>query len=194
MGVLRFMGKKQLGELQPSELVTTILISNIATISLEDPNLPMISGIIPIMLIVALDIILSVISLKKEPIRRLLAGSPKYIVKDGVIDRAEMTNLRYTLDDLFEAMHEDGIFDIADVNCAVVETTGKINFLLRSGGTAPGAVIKDGVIDPEELSRIELTESDIRKILTENCAVLSDIYLLSATNADSYNIILKDTK
>ena len=123
---LRLMGKKQLGELQPSELVTTIMISNIATLALEDSATPMIMGAVPILMIVSLDVIMSGVLLKSTKIRKAVSGTARVIISDGVIDQKEMKNLRYTIDDLTEAMREQGIFDLSQVQYAIVETTGKL--------------------------------------------------------------------
>ena len=120
---LRLMGKKQLGELQPSELVTTIMVSNIATLALEDASTPMLMGVIPILMIVSLDVIMSGVLLKSTKMRRAFSGTARVIISDGVIDQKEMKNLRYTIDDLTEAMREQGIFDISQVQYAIVETT-----------------------------------------------------------------------
>ena len=101
---LRLMGKKQLAQLQPSELVTTILISNIATLSLEDSTVPMIYGVIPILMIVCMDVFMSFIMLKNSRFRRLVTGTPQIIITDGIIDRKVMKHLRYSVDELMEAM------------------------------------------------------------------------------------------
>ena len=93
---LRLMGKKQ--------LVTTILISNIATLSLEDSTVPMIYGVIPILMIVCMDVFMSFIMLKNSRFRRLVTGTPQIIITDGIIDRKVMKHLRYSVDELMEAM------------------------------------------------------------------------------------------
>ena len=128
---LRLMGKRQLGELQPSELVVTILISNIASVPVEDSSMPMLMGVVPIITLVCLDVIMSAVMLKFPKFRRLMIGSPRVIMSEGVIMQKEMKRLRYTVDDLVEAMHEEQIFDITQVYYAIVETTGKIHFLKK---------------------------------------------------------------
>ena len=100
---LRLMGKRQLGELQPSELVVTILISNIAAIPVEDSSMPMIMGVVPILTLVCLDVIMSGIMLKSAKFRKLMIGSPRVIISEGMILQREMRRLRYTVDDLVEA-------------------------------------------------------------------------------------------
>ncbi len=117
---LRLMGKRQLGELQPSELVVTILISNIASIPVEDSSIPMIMGVVPILTLVCLDVIVSSIMLRSAKFRKFMIGSPRIIISEGVILQKEMKRLRYTVDDLVEAMREQQIFDFRVVQFAIV--------------------------------------------------------------------------
>ena len=191
---LRLMGKKQLGELQPSELVTTILVSNIATLSLEDPSMPMIMGILPILMIVCLDVFMSGIMLKNTKIRTLVTGSPKIIIKDGEIDQLQLKSLRYTIDDVTEAMREHDIFDISQVQYAIVETTGKINFLEKQGDSKnpPTVIIKDGEIDGNGLKEIGIGRAWVDKIIAENKTELSRIFLMSCDSDGKYTLVLKN--
>ncbi len=194
---LRLMGKKQLGELQPSELVTTILVSNIATLSLEDPNLPMLAGVIPILLIVSLDVVMSVITMKSNKIRKLVTGSPRILIKDGDIDQAEMKNLRYTIDDLLEAMRDSGTFDIKEIQYAIAETTGKINFFTKEPPPAetlnpPVPVIKDGIINHSGLDEAGLDEKWLRKILLDNNVTVGGVFLLSTDSNGDFFLVRKE--
>ena len=129
---VRLMGKRQIGELQPSELVITILVSNIATLPIEDINLPILTGIIPIVSLVCFDVIMSSVTLKFKKVRRIVSGNPRIIVINGKIDQVAMKQLRYSLDDLMESLREQGIFDITEVQYAIVETTGKISVLQKN--------------------------------------------------------------
>ena len=124
---IRLMGKRQIGELQPSELVITLLLSNIATLPIEDTTIPMSMGIVPIFTLVCLDVILSHCSLKFRGLRKLICGSPKIVVSRGIIDQKQLKDLRFSADDLLESLRSMGIFDINEVQLAVVETTGKIS-------------------------------------------------------------------
>lgn len=190
---LRLMGKKQLGELQPSELVTTIMISNIATLALEDAATPMLLGMVPILMIVSLDVIMSGITLKSTKVRKMISGSTKVIISNGEIDQQEMKNLRYTIDDLTEAMREQGIFDISQVQYALVETNGKINFLQKENPAKnpPEIIIRDGKINTDGLSRVNLGEGWVRAILKENKTEESNVFLMSADSDGQYQIVEK---
>ncbi len=203
---LRLMGKRQLGELQPSELVVTILISNIASIPVEDSSMPMIMGIVPILTLVCLDVIMSGIMLKSTRIRKLMIGSPRIIISGGDILQDEMKRLRYTVDDLVEAMREQQIFDITQIQYAIVETTGKINFLLKkdfqpaekqdvdAGGSTknpPSVIIRDGIVDKQQLRLLGLGEQWLTRILRENNVGERGIFLMTSDNGGSYTIVKK---
>jgi len=192
---LRLMGKKQLGELQPSELVTTIIISNIATLSLEESSVPLLAGVMPILAIVCLDVFMSAVTLKSVKIRRIAAGSPRVIISRGEIYQEELRNLRYTIDELLAAMREAGIFNIADVKYAIVETTGKISFYQNkeSDGAInpPAALIKDGVSDKAALKESGLDDEWLCGILRKEKITPKEIFLMTADSAEKYTIIKK---
>jgi len=192
---LRLMGKKQLGELQPSEFVTTIIISNIATLSLEESSIPLVAGIVPIFAIVCLDVFMSAVTLKFVKIRKIVTGSPRVIVSKGEIYQKEMQNLRYTIDDLLEAMREEGIFDISEVKYAIVETTGKINFYQNKEPVdminPPAALIKDGVLDKAALSESGLDENWVSNTLKSKRLSVKDVFLLTADSKGNHNVIKK---
>lgn len=204
---LRLMGKRQLGELQPSELVVTILISNIAAIPVEDSSIPMIMGIIPILTLVCIDVIMSGIMMKSSKVRKLMIGSPRIIISDGEILQKEMQRLRYTVDDLTEAMREQSIFDITQIHFAIVETTGKINFMLKedykpaekqdvkAGGSTenpPSVIIRDGIVDKEQLSLLGLGDQWLTKILRENDVSEKNVFIMTSDNNGKYTIIKRN--
>ncbi len=204
---LRLMGKRQLGELQPSELVVTILISNIASIPVEDSSVPMLLGIVPIFTLVSLDVIVSAIMLKSAKFRKLIIGSPRIIISEGVIQQQEMKRLRYTVDDLVEAMREQQIFDIGEVYYAIVETTGKINFMQKTdyqtatradvscGGSTidpPSVIIRDGTRDDEQLDLLGLGRGWLNSKLRENNVSQKDVFLMMADKNGGFNLIKRD--
>ena len=201
---LRLMGKRQLGELQPSELVVTILISNIAAIPVEDSTMPMIMGIVPIFTLVALDVIVSSVMLRFPRFRRLIIGSPRVIIADGKILQKEMKRLRYTVDDLFESMHEQQIFSIAEIYYAIVETNGKIHFLQKpeyltatkadvnvplKAEEAQSVVIRDGVEDAQQLKLLGLGIDWLKQRLSEKELSVRDVFLMTADKNGQHTII-----
>ena len=124
---VRLMGKRQIGELQPSELAITILISNIATLPVEDTGIPLLTGIIPIVTLAGLDVIMSWLGIKSRTIRRFTCGKPVIIISGGQLDQKKMQSIRFTVDDLAASLRSQGIFDISEVQLAVVETTGTLS-------------------------------------------------------------------
>lgn len=204
---LRLMGKRQLGELQPSELVVTILISNIAAIPVEDSSIPMIMGIIPILTLVCLDVIVSQIMLKSAKFRKLMIGSPRIIISEGKILQKEMRRLRYTVDDLTEAMRAQQIFDINEVQYAIVETTGKISILQKKdfqtaskkdvdkGGSSDdpqSVVIRDGIEDEEQLGLLGLGHGWLMQKLRENNLTVSQVFLMTADRNGQHTIVKRE--
>lgn len=204
---VRLMGKRQIGELQPSELVITIMLSNIATLPIQDTNLPMLMGIIPILTLVSLDVFISSASLKSRRLRRWVSGSPKVIIKDGVIIQKTMHDLRFSVDDLMESLRSCNVFDISEVQYAIVETTGNINVFQKfdnqictaemmsiKGKTKnpPQLIIDDGRILKSSLDFIGFGEGWLREVLKDKKIELKEIYLMTADENGSVNIVKKE--
>ncbi len=121
------MGKRQVGELKPHELVITFLISSTATIPLQDNNMPLLNCIMPILLFVSLEIIVAILSVKSIKFRNLIQGRPTVIIDKGKIDEKKLRQLRFTVDDLCDALRQQGFWDISEVQNAVIETNGSIS-------------------------------------------------------------------
>lgn len=204
---VRLMGKRQIGELQPSELVVTILVSNIATLPVEDVSVPLISGLIPVAVLVCLDVIMSGVTLKSRKIRSIVSGNPKVIIKDGVIDQKVVKELRFTIDDILEALHSYGIFDISEVQFAIAETTGKISVLQKFAYRTPvnsdmeikgedinppAVIINDGVLIEDALSSVGKGEGWLEKILQKNNLRRKDVFLMTCDKNEKINIIKKE--
>ena len=128
---MRLMGKRQLGELQPEELVSTILISNLASISIESEEVPVTASLIPLFLIAALELLGSILSFRSQKFFNLMSGRPKTVILDGQIDQNALRTLRLTTADLMEALRGKDVFDPRDVSYAVVETNGSLSVALR---------------------------------------------------------------
>ena len=134
---VRLMGKRQLGELQPSELVITILVSNIATLPIEDVNIPVLVGITPIFAMVCFEVTVSWLCLRFPTVRRFISGSPKIVIRGGRIDRQAMADLRFSVDDLMMALRGSEVFDLAEVQYAIVETTGSMSVMRKPSADTP---------------------------------------------------------
>ena len=126
MAAIRVMGKRQIGELQPSELVIAIILGDLASVPMQETGLPITSGLVPIITLVFIEVILSFVSLKSKKIRRFLSGSPSILIQNGEINTSELKRLRLNIDDLLEELRNKDVFDIADVDMAIVDTNGEI--------------------------------------------------------------------
>ena len=159
---MRIMGKRQIGELNPHELVITILVSQIASIPLQDNTMPLANAFLPMLLLVSLEILASVASMKSLRLRNLLQGRPIFLIRHGKPE--QMRRLRFTVDDLIDALRQKDVFDLSTVEEAVVETNGSLSVRLRTeespvtpkqlGVPAPDngfpiPVVTDGHIVPE---------------------------------------------
>ena len=129
---VRLMGKRQIGELEPIELVLTLLISDLASVPMQDFALPLFNGVIPIITLIALSTLFSAISLRIVRFRDLVCGQPALVIVDGKLRQETMRRNRLTLDELFEQLRGQGITDLSDVMYAVLETNGRLSVLPRS--------------------------------------------------------------
>ena len=127
IAAMRLMGKRQLGELQPSELVVTLLLSDLAAVPMQENGLPLMNGVLPILVLVSLELLISGAMLKSPAIARLISGSPLPIIQDGKVSEKVMRRMRITVDDLLESLRQQNIFDIRQVQYAIVETNGHIS-------------------------------------------------------------------
>ena len=201
---IRLMGKRQIGDMQPNELVITLLISEIAAIPLQDTSQPLLLGIASIFILVILEIVMSVISLKSLKIRKLMSGKSVVIIKNGIIDQHAMKKVRMTVLDLIELLRGQNIFDISTVAFAVLEVNGELSVLLKNSeqpATAgdlniekpdtalPLPVITDGKILPETLEALQIEEAQILKILKSYESDVKNIFLMTMDRYGNSNII-----
>ena len=204
---MRIMGKRQLGELQPSELVTTILISNIATLPIENTNVPLMSGAVPILTLMCFEVILSYLGMKNRRFRTILSGTPRIIIRQGKIDQQELENLRYSVDDLMEQLRVNSIFDIQQVEMAVVETTGQLSVCKKAETVPltasdlgkippalniPAVVVSDGQLLPQGLDYCGIKEETVRKLAKKQGRELQDIFLMTCTPDQTVYIVDKE--
>ncbi|MCM1132172.1 MAG: DUF421 domain-containing protein [Ruminococcus flavefaciens] len=192
---VRLMGKRQLGELQPSELVITILVSNIATLPLEDTDIPVIVGVTPILSLVCFEVIVSWLILRIPRLRKVISGSPKIIISNGKINRDVMKELRFSVDDLMTALRGRDIFDISEVQFAIVETTGSISIMKKpekdiptrddlnipaENIDPPQVVVSDGEIMSVALQSLGFNEQFVRNISAKAGIKIPDIFIMTA--------------
>ncbi len=201
------MGKRQIGDLQPSELVITLLISEIAAIPLQDPSQPVLSGIVAIFTLVILEIIISVATVKSLRIRTLMSGKAVVIIKNGVLDQAAMKSVRMTVLDLIELLRQNDVFDISEVAYAVLEVNGSLSVLLKSqfepvkrsdikvpskpdGLALP--VVCDGTVIEESLKAVGTDKTELNKILSDRRLTLSQVFILMLDRNHQIQLIKKE--
>ncbi len=207
---IRLMGKRQIGELQPSELVVAIMISDLATTPMSDVSIPLVYGILPIFTLVICEIVLSFLSIKSEAFRVFISGKPQLLVKDGKIQITEMLHSRVNIDDLMEELRKNGYFSLNDVDTVILETGGAISVIPSSDAATPTnkdlklntkqqkisyIYISDGKIRQSELDRSEKNDKWIKKQLEKNkISKLQDVFILSEDGEGNVFIQRKDDK
>lgn len=200
----RLMGKRQVAEMQATEFVITILISAVASVPMQDLDIPLLHGLTPIITLIAAEILLSVLSMRSVKIRKALSGSPVEIIRQGVINQKALRQMRMTLDDLMESLRLKDVFNLQDVQSALVETNGQLSVLLTPkaqaataqtlGKTPPASypmevLIADGVLVDQGLEKTGHSPAWVEKTLRQNgFRQASQVFLLCADKPG--NIIL----
>ena len=181
--VLRLMGKRQIGQLQPSELVVALVIADLAAVPMANVGIPLINGIIPIITLFIMEELLSYISLKSERARGLICGKPSILIERGVIMEDELRRIRYNLNDLLEQLRLKNFSNVEDIDYAIVETSGQLSVIPKVdkkpvtlkdiNGKAnaqhlPVTIIIDGRILSDNLYKIGLNDSWLTGELKKN--------------------------
>lgn len=204
---MRLMGKRQLGELQPTELVITILLSEIASIPIEDNGVPLINSIFAVLLLVSLEIINSAVCLKSAKLRSVIEGNPVIVISDGTVQQEKLRQLRFSSEDLLEQLRQKDVFDINDVKFAIVETNGQLSVMLkdRKQPITPEAleaeaqskglqcmVINDGKVLRKSFKDCNMDDQKLRNILKKRKIQLEEILFMLADSKGNYTIIKKE--
>ena len=129
---MRIMGKRQMGEMQPSELVVAIMISDLASVPMQTVDIPLISGIIPVLTLIVVEVLMSYVGLKSRFLRRIITGEPSVVIYDGHVNEKELRRLRFNLNDLLEQLRINNYSNIADVYVAVLETNGQLSIIPKT--------------------------------------------------------------
>lgn len=204
---MRLMGKRQLGELQPTELVITILLSEIASIPMQDNGVPLINSVVAIILLVAFEIINSALCLKSAKLRSIIEGNSLVVIRDGIIDQKQLRQLRISADDLLDQLRQKDVFDIDDVRYAIVETNGQLSVMLKPEKETVTAemidhknntkallcmVVNDGKIIKNTFKECDMTEERLNSILKKKGIKLHEILFMLADKEGNYTIIKKE--
>ncbi len=203
---IRVMGKRQIGDMQPNELVITLLISEIVAIPLQDISQPILSGVVAIFMLIVLEIVMSVLSLKSIKVRKFMSGNSVVIINNGVVNQNALKNVRMTVLDLIELLRGQNVFDISTVAFAVLEVNGELSVLLKSGdqpatvkdlgvkkekAALPLPVISDGKVLKDSLTALNLNYEDLTKKLHANHTEIKEVFLMTLDRYDNISIVKK---
>ena len=180
--MLRLMGKRQIGEMQPFELVITLIIADVATIPMSDMTVPLLHGIIPLFTLVILHYFITLLTTRSNFFSKLISGKPVIVVNENGIDYKAMKALNMTIDDIYEAIRGKGFFSLEEVQYAIVETTGVVNVMPKAekspatkedllkkkditNSNLPYLIISEGKFMQENMNMLKIKEEDVIKNL-----------------------------
>jgi uncharacterized membrane protein YcaP (DUF421 family) len=206
---LRLTGKRQIGELEPGELVPAMLLSDLASVPMQDFNIPLLHGVVPIVTLLSLSTLLSYASLRSVRLRRLICGEAALLISEGRLLQGAMRRNRLTLDELTEELRAQGVTDVGQVKYAVLETSGRLSVLLYPArapvtpeqlGLAvaddlslPRAVISDGRVLADNLRRAGKDEAWLREQLKDHGArQAGDVFLLTVDDRGAVTCLLRE--
>ena len=206
---VRLMGKRQVGELEPSELVLSLIIADLASVPMQDYGIPLLAGVVPILARLALTMLPSALPLKSVPFRALLCGRPSVVVREGVPDQREMARNRLTVDELLEELRGLGYPDLSAVRYAILETNGRLSVLPFAGERPPTArelgvraresglprvVVSDGRVLEDNLRALGKDRAWLREELgRRGCREPGEVFLLLADEAGQTFLTKKET-
>lgn len=208
--VMRIMGKPQIGELQPFELVIAIMISELAAVPMADTEIPLLNGIIPILTLLLAQVSLSYWALKSEKARQFICGRPSILIEKGLILENEMRRLRMNINDLLEQLRVKNFPNIAEVDYAILETNGELSVIPK--GTSrpvqtkdlgisspdpglPVTLIIDGVVNQSDLNKAGLNLATLTQLMSrEGVHKLTDVFFASIDNTGTLSWQWKEGK
>lgn len=206
---VRLMGKRQIGQMEPSEFVVTMLVANLASIPMQDGGIPLYSGLVPIATVLGAELVLSSMSMRSIGLRRLLCGKPVILIENGRILQENLAATRVTLDELTGHLREKDILDLRTVQYAILETNGNLSVFPYPADTTPSAkemgihpkeqflpvtIISDGVLMEENLRHAGKNEDWVRSTLSQYRAVVANTFLLTVDKADHVYWLGKEAK
>ena len=208
IAVIRLMGKRQVGQMEPSEFVVTMLVANLASIPMQDGGIPLYSGLVPILTVLGLELVLSYLVLRSMKLRKLLCGKPVILIENGNILQNNLRRTRITLDELTGQLREKDVLEVSAVQYAILETNGNLSVFpypkeqpasAKEAGVEvkrrylPVTVVGDGYLYRDNLSLIGKDMGWVEKILQERGATIDETWLLTVNKADQVYFIKKET-
>ncbi len=207
IAVIRLMGKRQIGQMEPAEFVVTMLVANLAAIPMQDGGIPLYSGLVPIITVLGVELILSGLVLRSMKLRQLLCGKPVILIENGRILQENLRKTRVTLDELTGHLREKDVLDIGSVQYAILETDGNLSVFpypkdlpvsAKEAGISvkerllPVTVVGDGFLYRENLQVAGKDEAWVQKILAQKEATLAQTWLLTVDKSDKVTFIRKE--
>lgn len=192
IGSVRLTGKRELGQLEPSELVVTMLAADLAAIPIENPDKPLYTGVIPILLIVVLEIILSRLSLSSVLFRRIMCGKPVILIENGKVLYENLRKTRITMDELTGQLRLKDVLDISTVRFAILETNGSLSVFPYPAQSLPVTVISDGQLMKTNLQKSGKDQVWVSRTLKKHKVTQADTLLLTVDDQNKVVLIPKD--
>ena len=203
---MRLMGKRQIGQLDVTDLVTTLLLSEIATLPIEDPDIPIINAIIPIIILLTFEVTSSTILSKTPRLKNLFSSRPGFLIQNGKIDQKELSKNRISPDELMSELRQNGIGDLSEVAYTIIEPDGKISVIPKSNHRPATPQDLNINVENDELSHIlisggiinehglKITQKNRDWLLKKlNCSP-KEVFLMTLNDAGNINIIMKEKK
>ena len=206
---IRLMGKRQISDMQPSELVVTMMISDIASLPMQNTAQPLLSGVVPVLVLVSLELTVSAVMLKSRLFRKLISGSPVVVIEDGRLLQRQLKRLRLTTDELCAQLRQQNVFSLQDVQYCIVETNGVLSVLEKPSKRVPNAeesgivipdnkmeavVVSDGAWVESSLRLCGSTKQEINNILQKKQIKLNEIFLMTMDGNGVCQIIRRENK
>ena len=185
--VYRIMGKKEVGQLSIVDLIVSILIAELIALSIQEDNKSIFISVVPILVLVGVQILISFITLKNDKLRYIIDGKPTIIIKNGKLNFTEMSKLRYSLDDLLTQLRLQGVKSIDKVKYAVLENNGNLS-VFNDNSEYPLPLILDGVIDYSVLKEIKKDYNWLIDILKKKNIELDEVFYAFYTNNKTFII------
>ncbi len=193
--MLKIMGKRQIGELEVNELVSTLLISEIGALPISDTDIPLLPSIIPILFIAASEVIISIVKNKSAIVKRAVEGEPSYIIYKGRLRQSVLSENRISINEVLTEMRTQGIGELSDVRYAILEPNGKVSFLKESDSpNISKTLIIDTKPDLENIKEAGLSVEWLKEQLRERGLELSDVFLMTVNEIGDVNVIEKEKK
>lgn len=194
MIAMKTMGKREIGELDVTELVGALLISEIAAIPIDDPDLPLLNAIIPVIFLLSLEILISFAKTKFNFLKKKIEGEPSFIIYKGEIKQDALLKNRITINEFLAEMRAQGVCNVADIEYALIEQSGKISIIKKDSGVMAHTVILDGdYYMPNEQESKKLKSTADKALKSQNLST-DDVFLMTVNDDGDINIIRKEKK